>query len=98
MMLETFRDGNQLTIRLPEIFGFMLRREFKEATSGSLTGVKYILDFREVIKVDSSALGMLLIFREAAGGEKAEITFTNVNTEIRQLLKLANFEQLFKFK
>lgn len=97
-MLKVTKEGNDVTIFFPEILGFALRREFKQATAGVHPGAKYILDFREVTHIDSSALGMLLMLRESAGGEKSEITFINLRPEAWQLLKLANFEKLFKFK
>lgn len=98
MMLKVTNEGNNVTISFPEIFGFGLRRELRQATIGTHPGTKYMLDLSKVTRIDSSALGMLLLFREAAGGENAAITFTSVSHEARQYLKLANFEKLFKFE
>ncbi|HIJ83460.1 MAG: hypothetical protein HW380_695 [Magnetococcales bacterium] len=97
MALKISKDGDTVTIMFPEIFGFSLRREFKEATSSHRPGIRYQLDLRTVTKIDSSALGMLLLFREGAGGESADISFIGVRPEVRRLLQLANFQNLFKF-
>ncbi|MBF0127819.1 MAG: STAS domain-containing protein [Magnetococcales bacterium] len=87
-----------MTIRLPRQFGFTLRSEFKQATMGNPPKSKYLLDFQEVEKMDSSALGMLLLLRETSGGTTADITLVNVRAEIRKLLVLANFQTLFSIR
>ncbi|MDQ3200585.1 MAG: STAS domain-containing protein, partial [Pseudomonadota bacterium] len=45
--------------------------------------------------LDSSALGMLLLLRDYAGGENAEITLTHANADVRKILAISNFEQIF---
>ena len=44
----------------------------------------------------SSALGMLLLLRERAGSDKAEIAITHCNPEIRKIFRISNFDRLFK--
>ena len=46
--------------------------------------------------MDSSALGMLLILRERAGGDAAKISIKNRNPEIKKILEISNFEKVFK--
>ena len=45
--------------------------------------------------MDSSALGMLLLLREFAGGDDADIQLVSPNAEIRNVLDIANFGKLF---
>jgi anti-anti-sigma factor len=68
------------------------RKTYKDETSGT---VKYIIDLRETVYVDSSALGMLLLLREHAGEDNARVRIVNANADIRKILKISNFEKLF---
>ena len=45
--------------------------------------------------LDSSALGMLLLMREHAGGDHAKIRIVNCRPQIKNILKVANFAKLF---
>ena len=46
--------------------------------------------------MDSSALGMLLLLRERAGGDRAAIEITHCSPEIRKIFAVSNFDRLFK--
>jgi anti-anti-sigma regulatory factor len=46
--------------------------------------------------MDSSALGMLLQLREFAGGNNHVIQITNADSNIRDILRIANFDKLMK--
>ncbi|MBF0428456.1 MAG: STAS domain-containing protein [Magnetococcales bacterium] len=98
MAFSVSKEGDQVTIRLPEVFGFSVRSDFKKATTGHSTSTSFFLDFRDVTRMDSSALGMLLLLRETSGGFYADITIANVRPDIRKLLQLANFHTLFKIQ
>ena len=52
----------------------------------------------EVEYVDSSALGMLLMLRERAGGEKADINIVNLNSDLKKIFSTANFHKLFSIE
>ncbi|MBF0613537.1 MAG: STAS domain-containing protein [Magnetococcales bacterium] len=95
MALNVSQEGDRVVVRLPKLFGFAVRAEFKQATSGKPVGTRYKLDFQEVERMDSSALGMLLLLRETSGGLSADIQIVNTRPEIRKLLQLANFHTLF---
>ena len=45
--------------------------------------------------LDSSALGMLLLLRDHAGGDTANIKIVNCNPDVKKILTISNFEQLF---
>ncbi|MEO5330525.1 MAG: STAS domain-containing protein [Magnetococcus sp. YQC-5] len=96
MTILVSKVGESVSIQLPELFGFSSRGEFKQATSGHPMRTKYLLDFRLVKKMDSSALGMLLLLREISGGASSDITLIHLQPDIRKLMHLANFQTLFK--
>jgi anti-anti-sigma factor len=45
--------------------------------------------------LDSSALGMLLLLRDHAGGEHARIRLVNCSSDVRKILTISNFSKLF---
>jgi HptB-dependent secretion and biofilm anti anti-sigma factor len=92
-------DGNRVTIAVSGKFDFQLYDDFRSsyaATAGE--GVAYTVDLAETEYLDSSALGMLLLLREHAGGEGADIEITRTSSEVRRILDVANFSKLFRFE
>ena len=90
-------DGKQITISISGRFDFNLHQEFRQAyelARHSDTG--YVIDLASTEYMDSSALGMLLLLRERAGGDKADIEIQNCSQEIKKILTISNFHQLFK--
>jgi anti-anti-sigma factor len=89
-------DGKTLTIRLPKSFDLSISKEFRtldKAKNREIT--QFIIDFSGTDHMDSSALGMLLLLREELGGDAAHITLSKCSANIRDLLRLARFEDLF---
>lgn len=90
-------NGKQITIAVSGKFDFQLYDEFRGAyvdTPG--VGVDYIVDLKGTDYLDSSALGMLLLLREHAGGEGSRIKLANASPEVRKILDVANFGKLFE--
>ena len=91
-------DGSEVTIAVTGKFDFEVYEEFRRAYSGTGgPGVAYKLDLSATDYLDSSALGMLLLLREHAGGETSVIEITRVSPEVGKILERANFGKLFKF-
>ena len=91
-------DGRQVTIAVVGKFDFQLYDEFRASyadTAGS--GVSYTVDLSDTDYLDSSALGMLLLLREHAGGETSSIEISQASPEVRKILDVANFGKLFRF-
>lgn len=86
-----------MLVSLPPEFNFAMNKDFSELKK-SLTDktLSYSLDFSATTRVDSAALGMLLVLRKHLGGDEANIKLINCNKFIRELLEVANFEKLFK--
>lgn len=88
-------DGETVTIGLPSEFDFRVHKEFRDAHKHPRQDVQYVIDFSQTENMDSSALGMLLLMREELGNDKARVKFINCRPNIKQLLEMANFNQLF---
>lgn len=85
-----------LTLQFGERFDFSVHRDFHDACLGGRPPARsYVIDLAEVNSMDSSALGMLLLLREHAGGERAEIRIVNAGGELRGTLRVAGFDKLF---
>lgn len=96
MIVHHDHDNDCLTLQLGERFDFSVHRDFHDACLG--TGApahSYVIDLSEVTKMDSSALGMLLLLREHAGADRAEIRIVNAADELRNTLRVAGFDKLF---
>jgi len=97
MSLTIHHDTEQdcLTLQLGERFDFTVHRDFHDACLGGRPARSYVIDLGEVNRMDSSALGMLLLLREHAGGERSEIRIVNADSELRGTLRVAGFDKLF---
>jgi anti-anti-sigma factor len=85
-----------LTLEMGERFDFSIHREFRDACLGEgKPSRSYVIDMGAVTGMDSSALGMLLLLREHAGADRAEIRIVNTSPELRKTLRVAGFDKLF---
>lgn len=101
MSISTSRsaDGQALTIRIQGRFDFSSHQEFRDAYENNDESIKeYLIDMNDTTYLDSSALGMLLLLRDYAGGDNANVVITNCNQDVKKILTISNFEQLFAIK
>ena len=85
-----------LTLQFGERFDFTVHRTFHNACLGdSKPSRSYVVDLAEVGSMDSSALGMLLLLREHAGGDLSDIRIVNTSNSLRGTLRVAGFDRLF---
>jgi len=90
-------DGQELTIAIQGRFDFGAHQEFRDAYERvEGTPKRYQVDLQGTTYLDSSALGMLLLLRDHAGGDHAQIRLLNCNSDVRKILAISNFEQLFQ--
>ena len=89
-------DGAELTIAVNGRFDFSAHQDFRKAYE-NVAGQpqKYRVDMRDATYLDSSALGMLLLLRDHAGGDDADIAIINCNDDVKKILTISNFDQLF---
>lgn len=96
MIVHHDSDNDCLTLQLGERFDFSIHRDFHDACLGNGTAARsYVIDLGEVTRMDSSALGMLLLLREHAGADRADIRIVNAGNELRGTLRVAGFDKLF---
>nr|CRH07449.1 putative anti-sigma-factor antagonist [Candidatus Magnetococcus massalia] len=99
--ISVSRESNQQTISIKGRFNFEMHSQFRTAYQGEVEQckegkMKFIIDLSGTEYIDSSALGMLLLLREEAGSNDANIEIVNARPEIRKILETANFQRLFK--
>jgi anti-anti-sigma factor len=90
-------DGKTLTIAIDGRFDFSAHQEFRksyEQLSKPVTA--YVLNMAKTTYLDSSALGMLLLLRDHAGGDNADVSISNCSDDVKKILTISNFQQLFK--
>ena len=95
------RGESEITIVVKGRFNFEAHSHFRAAyqsenISPGPGSKRVVLDLAATDYIDSSALGMLLLLREEAGGNDADIQIINARPEIRKILETANFQRLFK--
>ncbi|MFY0665870.1 MAG: STAS domain-containing protein [Natronospirillum sp.] len=89
-------DRSALTIQVTGRFDFSSHQEFRKLYESAPADVKqYVIDMTDATYLDSSALGMLLLLRDHAGGDNANIRIVNSNPDVKKILTISNFGQLF---
>ncbi len=83
-----------LTISVAGNFSVEVMSDFR-ASYENIEAEKYIIDLEQTEYMDSSALGMLLMMREQVGGDDADILLRNCGQDIKVILTVANFQELF---
>ena len=91
-------NGNTVNISVSGRFDFASHKEFREAYRNTPSGSnnEYIIDMSSTEYVDSSALGMMLLLREHAGGDQANVSIHGCRKEVKDILIVSNFDKLFK--
>ena len=86
----------KLTIAIQGRFDFSSHKEFRDCYEElSESPKRYEVDMGAANYIDSSALGMLLLLRDHAGGDQSEVEIVNCNPDVRKILTISNFDQLF---
>ncbi|WPN96761.1 STAS domain-containing protein [Pseudomonas sp. MUP55] len=93
---EVSLDGKKLTIAVKGRFDFGSHQPFRDAYERFYKVPEtYVVDLKETTYMDSSALGMLLLLRDHAGGDDSEVQVINSNSDVRKILGISNFDKLF---
>lgn len=95
MIVHHDSEQDCVTLQLGEYFDFSVHRDFHDACLARPAARSYVIDLGDVTRMDSSALGMLLLLREHAGANAAEIRIVNAGSELRSTLRVAGFDSLF---
>lgn len=90
-------DNEELVIKVSGRFDFSSHQDFRKSYEAAKAKV-YIVDLNETTYLDSSALGMLLLLRDHAGGEQSSVRIIGCNEEVRKIFAMSNFDQLFNIE
>lgn len=93
------QDGT-VNISVNGRFDFNVYQDFRDAYKqvDNPAGVSYVINLTGTDYMDSSALGMLLLLRERAGGDSANIAINGSNAEIKKIFSISNFDRLFQIQ
>ncbi|MBR7888691.1 STAS domain-containing protein [Marinomonas sp. A79] len=97
-MVDSFFDTHTecLIIQVKARFDYHCQKAFKEAFLSVKNVMSYEVNLANVLHLDSSALGMLLLLRDHAGERSTQIRLVHVNRAVINTLKMANFHRLFE--
>ncbi len=97
MSITSNVSANVITITISGRFDFSCHKEFHDAYRNTPEGSKrvFVLDMSNTEYVDSSALGMMLLLREHAGSEQANVTIRGCSNDVKEILRVSNFDKLF---
>ncbi len=94
-------ETNELILSIKGVFKFEIHREFRSTyKANQKDNLNWIIDLSGVTVLDSSALGLLLIFREeiTTQNENTTISIRGVSKNIGKVLEVTNFGKLFTIK
>lgn len=96
IVIEKSEDNSNITIKIDGRFDFSSHHDFRDAYRGaSDAGTLFVLDMANTEYMDSSALGMILLLKEHSGTLGGDIKIINANSEVKNILQIANFDKLF---
>ncbi|SEE27946.1 STAS domain-containing protein [Pseudomonas migulae] len=96
VVTEVSSDGKKLTISIEGRFDFGRHHEFRESYERlDYKPESIVVDLKKATYLDSSALGMLLLLRDHAGGDSSDIRVVNSSSDVKKILAISNFDKLF---
>jgi len=90
-------DFSEVKLRLQNRFDFDSHEDFGRALeyANKYPHANFVIDFSDVESIDSSALGMLLLLRDALGGDSAKIQIVRCKSDILEEFRIVNFFKMF---
>jgi anti-anti-sigma factor len=89
-------DGKSVRIAISGRFDFNLHEAFQSAYEAAGSIRSFTIDMDGVDYMDSSALGMLLLLKEHAGDDANEVKIINCAPEVKNILRISNFDRMFE--
>lgn len=90
------KERNEITLDIQGEFTYLLHRDFRAAYRDEQSDTTYVINLFKTEYMDSSALGMLLLLREHAGGDRAKIVIKGCQDSLRKIFSIARFDELFE--
>jgi anti-anti-sigma factor len=89
---------SEKSLQIPERFDFGYHKQFTEQYQSVLeqpdtSGIS--LDFSRVSYLDSSALGMMVLFQKKAKSKNINVRIRGAKESAKEILTIANFDRLF---
>lgn len=88
-------DEKTVTITIDGMFDLSMQGDFRKAYEASGNSMRYVIDLRNTDYMDSSAFGMLLVFKDYVGGDNADISIINTSEDIRRSFSMLQFDRIF---
>ena len=101
MSIKTQLSNDQSTyiIQISGMFDFTMLNAFRQAYDNSNErGKKYVIDMRDVMTIDSSALGMLLNMKRTLNCDDKAIKIINCNQFVKKIFQITHFEKKFSIE
>lgn len=96
------RDGgSSCVLEIRGRFDYNSHANFRRATADALAlpaVQEYVVDLRAADYLDSSALGMLLNFNDAAQAKGRKVVLAHPSGLVQQILDVANFRRIFEIR
>ena len=89
---------SEQSLHIPERFDFSYHKQFTEQYQAALArdGISQIsLDFTRVNYLDSSALGMMVLFQKKAKSKNINVRIHGAQESAKEILQIAHFDRLF---
>ncbi len=91
--------GTELHLAVDGIFDIELYHEFNNSYKHYLDQAQsVVIDFAKTQRIDSAALGLMLLRCEQFGAEKSNISLINPNPAVMKSLQIAQMQNLFKLQ
>lgn len=84
-------------IAIPERFDFSFHQAFTQQYNDILakhSGIVISLDFRQVLYLDSAALGMIVLLQKRAKSVGCSVAVINAKGTALEVLEIANFDKM----
>ncbi len=88
-------DGSELRIVIDGRFDYNVHTDFKDSYRNLSPEIRYVIELSQATYIDSSALGMLLLLREYAGENDADIRLLNCSPDLRKIFSVSNMDKIF---
>lgn len=89
---------SEKSLQIPERFDFSYHKQFTEQYQHVLEQADtrdIALDFSRVSYLDSSALGMMVLFQKKAKAKNINVRIRGAKESAKEILTIANFDRLF---
>jgi len=91
-------DSKSIILSIEGMFDLSIQQDFRKAYESEEKTTKFVLDMGKTEYMDSAAFGMLLVFRDYLGGDKATVVIKNASADIKNSFEILQFDRMFTFE